>query len=800
MTHLADYEKLDLFYLGRECDPETGESTEIPLLVPNNQLTTHAVILGMTGSGKTGLGVGLLEEAAIDRIPAVVIDPKGDMGNLLLSFPQLRPEDFLPWIDQTKAAQMGTTAEELARDTARRWKKGLQEWNQGGERIARMREHAAFELYTPGNGSGNPLSIVHTLEAPDPATLEDNEMAASLVNATVSSLLGIVGKTADPLTSREHILLSSILFQTWKRQEDMDLGALISAIVNPPFERVGVLPLETFYPQRKRMELAMLLNNLLASSRFSAWMEGEPLSIETLLHTANGVPKLSVLSLAHLNDEERMFFVTLLLGRFIGWMRKQQGSDGLNCLLYMDEVFGYLPPLGKPPSKEPLLLLLKQARAFGVGIVLSTQNPVDLDYRGLANIGTWFIGRLHTQQDREHVLGGIGGSGTTEEKQFLGEQLARLRPRSFVAYSDRQRGAILFESRWALSYLRGPLTMDEVRRLVNSQQKKKHRNDGATMAAQEHSFQPTSHPPILSAKIRQYFVELGFPASVVHLQPSLVGKAKVRIINQQRAIDLLHDISLRFPLAVSSEAAVAWGEAEPFPVALAELSTDPPQGALYHPLPVTFQSIPSLRAQEKQLGEFLYRQITLPLKRVQALRLESTPQETPADFRHRLSTVLAAHKQQAGEKVKAAFFQKKERLEAQLEKAYLRREKEQGDVKAKKMDTALAFGVAFLGALFGRKRLSATTVTRTARGMRNAGKILKERGDVARMESEVARLEEAMQRLSDDLQQQLVAIAEKYDPLNFPVEEIILRPRRVDVYDLQVFLVWEPLLGSMDQG
>ncbi|NPA95440.1 MAG: ATP-binding protein, partial [Thermodesulfobacteria bacterium] len=456
MSQLPDYEKMDLFYLGREIDPDTGETTSLPLLYKNKYLTTHGVILGMTGSGKTGLGIALLEEAALDRIPAIIIDPKGDMANLLLSFPRLAPEDFAPWIDPDKARQKSISPEELAAETAQTWRDGLAAWDQDGKRIERMHEHADFRVYTPGSTVGEPVSALGSLQAPPEEVRSDGEVLSGMVNAAVSSLLVLVGIKADPLKSRQHILLASILLHHWRLGEDLDLESLIASVVKPPFDRVGVFPLESFYGRNERMELAMQLNNILASPSFTAWSKGNPLDIDAFLYSRSGKPCQSIFSIAHLSDEERMFFVTLLLGRLLGWMRRQQGASGLRCLLYMDEIFGFFPPNANPPAKKAMLLLLKQARAFGLGIVLSTQNPVDLDYKGLSNIGTWCVGRLQTRQDQDRVLAGIAGS-TSLDKAQLRKMLANMRGRTFLLSSTHLDEPVLFETRWVLSYLKGPL-------------------------------------------------------------------------------------------------------------------------------------------------------------------------------------------------------------------------------------------------------------------------------------------------------------------------------------------------------
>ena len=467
----ADFEKLGVFYLGRPYDLGARKPGEGFLLYDAKDLVTHAVCVGMTGSGKTGLCLSLLEEAAIDGIPALVIDPKGDLGNLLLTFPELRAADFRPWINEDDARRKGITPDAFAESQAETWTKGLAAWGEDGARIRRLREAADFAIYTPGSNAGLPVSILKSFAAPPVAVREDAEALGERIGTTVTSLLGLVGVEADPVRSREHILVSTILRVAWAEGRDLDLAGLIQQIQTPPVKRVGVLDVEAFFPSKDRFALAMTLNNLLASPGFAAWMEGEPLDVQSLLYTREGKPRVSIFSIAHLGDAERMFFVSLLLNQTVGWMRNQSGTTSLRALVYMDEIFGYFPPVANPPSKLPLLTLLKQARAFGVGVVLATQNPVDLDYKGLSNAGTWFIGRLQTERDKARVLDGLEGAAAGAAGRFdrgkMEETIAGLGNRIFLMNNVHDDAPVVFETRWAMSYLRGPLTRDQIKILMD---------------------------------------------------------------------------------------------------------------------------------------------------------------------------------------------------------------------------------------------------------------------------------------------------------------------------------------------
>jgi hypothetical protein len=471
VSSLAEiYEKLGVFYLGREYDLEAGRPLEELLLYDSKDLVTHALCVGMTGSGKTGLCLSLLEEAAIDNVPSLVIDPKGDLSNLLLTFPDLAPADFEPWINADDARRAELSPGEFAAKQAALWRQGLSDWGIESQRIARLRETADLAIYTPGSRAGLPLSILASFAAPPEALRQDADLLLDRINTTATSLLGLLGIKADPVRSREHILLAMILKSAWNEGKDLDLGGLIQSVQQPPIRKVGVLDLESFYPESDRFELAMALNNLLAAPGFAAWIEGQRLDIDQLLYTDEGKPRVAILSVAHLSEAERMFFVSLLLNEVLGWMRSQGGTSSLRAILYMDEIFGYVPPVAQPPSKKPLLTLLKQARAYGLGLVLATQNPVDLDYKGLSNIGTWFLGRLQTEQDKARILDGLE-SATSDapgslDRARLENILSSLDKRVFLMHNVHEDRPAIFQTRWAMSYLRGPLGRDQIKQLM----------------------------------------------------------------------------------------------------------------------------------------------------------------------------------------------------------------------------------------------------------------------------------------------------------------------------------------------
>jgi len=448
-------------YLGKKTDSDEQ------VQYPSKHLTTHGLIFGMTGSGKTGLAIGMLEEAQRQGIPIIAIDPKGDLTNLALAWPDLAPEGFAHWLDPARLE--GANAAELGQQFADTWRNGLSGSGLGPDDIAAMRQRAHLTVYTPGSTSGVPVSLLRELAAPRGFETLNEEDRQELVSGVVGAVLSLVRIPVDPLQSREFILLSNLISQAWARGESLDLPTLVQRVDTPPFAKLGVFDLDDFFPPRRRREFAMQLNGLIASPAFKAWLEGPPLDLEMMLTKEDGKQRTSIFYLAHLDDSERMSFVTLLLERVIAWMRQQPGTGALRALVYMDEVFGYLPPHpSNPPSKRPIMTLLKQARAFGVGVVLATQNPVDVDYKALTNAGTWLIGKLQAEQDRERVLDGLMSAQTGEgapTRSEISRLVTSLEGRQFVLQSAHEPGPTVFKSRFAMSFLRGPMTRGEVARL-----------------------------------------------------------------------------------------------------------------------------------------------------------------------------------------------------------------------------------------------------------------------------------------------------------------------------------------------
>lgn len=799
---MQDYEKLGAFYLGRPVDPASGEEEPEPLLYDAKDLCTHAVIVGMTGSGKTGLGVGLIEEAAIDGIPSLVIDPKGDMANLLLQFPKLRPEDFEPWVDPGAATRKGQTVPEFAKATAKMWKDGLAGWDQKPERVQRLADAAEVAIYTPGSTAARPLRVLKSFDAPSEAVRADREAMGERVESSVAGLLALLGIDADPLQSREAILLSNLLHHAWSAGRNLDLARLIGEVQKPPFERLGVLDLETFFPAKDRAKLAMTLNGVLASPGFAAWMEGEPLNIQNLLYTAEGKPRVAVLSIAHLSDSERMFFVSILLGEVLAWMRTQPGTSSLRALLYMDEIFGFFPPTAEPPSKRPMLTLLKQARAFGLGVVLSTQNPVDLDYKGLSNCGSWFLGRLQTERDKARVLDGLEGAmaegGKAPKRADLDALLSGLGKRVFLLNNVHESGPVLFHTRWVLSYLRGPMTRAELIRLTDSQPGAREAAAAAEAAAVKAAPAPEKVAPPAEAapepvrvSLPEGIDEVYEPATLAPgegeqllYRPSLRTRGTLHYANARAKIDVWHDIEVTVALPASGSG-VAWDEVHyAMDPPKARLRKKPEKGGVHAELTSVASRKTTWTSWNKRVKSSVYKDQALTLWKCSEPKLISEPGETQSAFQVRLRQASFEARDLALEKLRNKMEPKLERLEEKVRKAEQKVEKEEDQYTHMRRSAWLDSGASLLGALFGRKsrRSSAKAHSRTS----------KEKADVRRAEDDLDTVRDAYADLEKELETEIEALRDEYAQMDHELAELVVHPRKTDLVFEPLKIVWRP--------
>jgi hypothetical protein len=834
----APPERLGSFYLGAEYELKAGERTERPVNYDARDLTTHAICVGMTGSGKTGLCIGLLEEAAIDSVPAILVDPKGDITNLLLQFPELRPDDFKPWVNADDARRKGKTVDEYSESIADLWRNGLADWGTGPERIRRLQESADFAIYTPGSEAGLPVSILSSLAAPDLDFDEHAEAIRERISGTVAALLGLVDINADPVRSPEGILLSSIFDHFWRQNQDLDLANLIMSIQNPPVRQLGVVDVDTFYPEKDRFELAMAFNSLVASPAFQSWMKGEALDVDRLLYTGDGKPRHSIFYIAHLSDSERMFFVTLLLENVLAWMRRQAGTTSLRALLYFDEIFGFFPPTAEPPSKRPLLTLLKQARAFGLGCVLVTQNPVDLDYKGLTNAGTWFIGKLQAERDKDRVLQGLkgaiaeaGGGGEEVDYDTLINQLGS---RVFLLHNVHEDQPVVFHTRWAMSYLRGPLTRPQVKHLmqgreVEAKEPTEAKPKKAPAAVSEEpaavstsagpqGFSPT--PPALAPEVSQAFlpVELSEQAAIRQLaqeesqevnvegvqliyEPAIAGAAEVNFLDRKRNIDERVEKVLLAP-APDDVRGVDWDEAEELPLDLRDLASGPErvgtgQGPFFGVAPEQANSARELKSIGTDLADWLYYNSRLPIAVHAELDMAQDPGEATRAFKIRLRQAARERRDAEVDALEEKYAVRIDRLEDKLRTKEHELAADEADHQARKREELIGVGESALGMLMGRRSTRSLSRAASKRRMTRKAKL-----EIAQTQDEVTDIQEDIAELEAELSEATEEITQRWDGVMDELTTEELKPRRTDVDVQLVALAWLPswLIRFEDAG
>jgi len=814
-------ERLGSFYLGKEYDLTAAKLGDVPIMYDARDLTTHAVCVGMTGSGKTGLCIDLMEEAAIDQVPMIIIDPKGDITNLLLTFPDLRPEDFQPWVNPDDARRKDMTVEAYAASQAESWSKGLASWDQGPERIRLLKESADFVIYTPGSDSGVPVSILSSFAAPQLNWDDEQEALRERISGTVSALLGLIGVQADPVRSREHILLATLFEHYWRAGQDLDLATLINAIQNPPVRQLGVFDVDTFYPQKDRFGLAMALNNIIAAPSFAAWIQGAPMDIDHMLYGGDAKPNVSIFYIAHLSDAERMFFVTLLLEQVITWMRAQGGTTSLRALLYMDEVFGYFPPTGNPPSKRPMLTLLKQARAFGLGVMLTTQNPVDLDYKGLTNAGTWFIGKLQADRDKQRLLDGLEGlptdGGNRPNRQELDKIISALGNRVFLLHNVNQSKPIIFQTRWAMSYLRGPLTRSQVRELVKDQRAALLGQPApaapATAAAAPTVAAVAPQPagraamaPGLPPDVPQVYLptrrskyqalgdlesRLGFKLNVtgstLRYDAQILGMAAINFVDDKRNVREQQELAM-LVAAPSGSGLVRWDQASPLDLGHDDLASQPEEEATFGETPATINTARKLTALSSDLADYLFRNQSYPLFFSPSLKVYSEPGEDERAFKIRLQQVAREQRDGEVDKLAGKYETKLKSLQEKLRREEIELQKDQTAYDARKQQEMLSAGDSLLSLFGGRRRVTSAL-----------GSASQKRQMTARAKQEVIESQETIARLNQeiaDLQAELEGISQSAadrwnDALN-QIEPYAVRPRKSDVSVQRLAVAWTP--------
>jgi hypothetical protein len=800
------YEKLGTFYLGRGYDVAEKKLADDLVLYDSKDLVTHGVVLGMTGSGKTGLCLSLLEEAAIDGVPIIAIDPKGDIGNFLLQFPNLSAAEFKPWVNEDEARRKAQSVDDYAAAQAALWQKGLGDWGQSAERIKKLRDTVDMAIYTPGSSAGLQVSILSSLDCPPPEVMDDAETLADRIESTVSSMLGLMGVDADPVQSPAHILLSNIVGHCWKKGQNLSLEQLVRHIQQPPIRKVGVVDVDTFCPEKERNTLAMKLNNLLASPGFSAWLEGEPLNIQRMFYTAEGKPRVSIFNIAHLSDTERMFFVSLLMNQLLGWMRAQQGTTSLRALFYMDEIFGYLPPTANPPSKKPMMILLKQARAFGLGLLLGTQNPVDLDYKALSNIGTWFLGRLQTERDKARVLDGLegaaGSAGTKFDRGEMERLLSALGNRVFLMNNVHEDHPVVLQIRWVMSYLSGPLAKAQVKKLMDPVRKTA--ASAASSSGEDSGFLPPQRTtvvrnttkPRLPEGVEEFFMapKTAVPADRLCYVPALIRSASVNYDDDRRKISGRSSVTLLNEIDAEGQR-VNWEKFFDLPrdMDITKLGRTAEEGAEFGELPGAAMKSQTYNSIEKDFVDWVYSNHYLEVHFSPLLEAFSNPGESAGDFRVRIAQTARELRDKMIETLREKYGKKIKDLETKAAKAMDKLETQKAQASSAKLQTAVSIGTSILGALFGRKSgigaasslvrsSSVSSVSRAWKESREAGAA---EGDLERIKVEMGEIEK---QVGDETQK----IRDQYEPATLVLETVKLTPVKKNIQPTATGILWLP--------
>lgn len=797
------------FYLGRIHDLKKNKTTTEPVLYDPADLTTHGVVFGMTGSGKTGLCISILEEAALQGIPALMIDPKGDITNILLHFPNLQPADFEPWINPDEARRAGKDVKASAEATAKLWSGGLADWGITPERIQALAAAAEYAVYTPGSDAGYPVSILASLKAPAEDWGKNREAIRERIASTATAILGLVGfDDIDPVKSREHILLANLFEQAWSQGKDLDLGDLIRQVQNPPLTKLGVLDLDQFFPAKERGALALRLNNILAAPSFESWLEGMPLEIDQLLFTKAGKPRHSVFLLSHLSDAERMFFVTLLYSAVETWMRQQRGTGSLRALVYFDEIHGYLPPVAQPPSKAPMLRMLKQARAFGVGQLLATQNPVDVDYKALSNAGSWFIGKLQAERDKERLLDGLEGAAPGAFKRSdYDKQISALDKRVFLLHNVHEDKPVIFYTRWAMNYLAGPLTRAQIPALnalaagapaAAAKPAKKAKEDKAMSTSSDSG--ALGSRPIVPSGVQELFLPAGLsleaaaqaskrqlPADAKRIglayRPALLGQAQVRFL--QRKYNLDFETNKAALVTEVPARGLRWEDFEREPLDERRLEGRPQDEAAFGELSGVLADGAQLKLLERDFADWVYRSSEVQMWANDSLKVYAGPELSREEFLAKCNQEAETQGNAEREKAKQKFDTQLKTLQRKLEKEKRELGSDEEKANQRKMEEMGTHLENVIGLFAGSRRRLTTSLTK--RRMTSAAQ-----AEVEETKATIAELEGEMQDLGEQIQEALQAVDARWDTAAEAITQVPLAAARSDIYVSTFGVVWLP--------
>ncbi len=790
-------------FLGEQVDPSSHARSGIKVLLDPASLTTHGVIVGQTGSGKTGLGIGLIEEALRNGIPTLLIDPKGDLSNLLLTFPELRPEDFAPWVEGADPAE-----------TAQKWREGLASWGLDGLQIQRFKDQATVTVYTPGSSAGVPLNLMGSLRAPKGA--QDNaEARTDEIGSVVDGILGLLGIESDPLSGREHILLSNILDRAWSAGADLDMATLIAQVQSPPLKKLGVLELDSFYPPSDRMTLALKLNGLLASPSFASWAEGLPVDIDAMLRDSTGKPRAAIVSIAHLNDEERQFAVAVILGRLVTWMRQQPGTSQLRALVYFDEVFGYVPPTAMPPSKKPILTLLKQARAFGVGLVLATQNPVDIDYKALSNAATWVVGRLQTERDKDRLLDGMRSAAGGVNIDEIGATISGLAKREFVLHRVGTPQPVVFTSRWTMSYLRGPLTREQISALMANVAEKAQAAAATSSSQQSANATGTGTGNASAPELADNEVPIAPPTAkgtpVFYLNPYATWAPEIGA--QPGANRYEAAIAVRVGLLFDEEKAglreqrdwqaiihpldrsINPAEAKLVTIRESDLVSDIPSDATYVLPEGEIKDSAWIKNAQKSVVDYLLATQTIQIYRNEKLKVWSQATETEADFVARCDSLAAQQSATERTALEKKFDDKIDKVSDSVREAERRAAIVREEASSRKKNEIISGAGALLGALFGSRK-KASSIARSLGGAANRrGRSSTSAAKVEGAEDKIENLQQDLEQLETSRTDELFALETKWRDIARSTTSVDVTVERADINVQEFAILWVPVAG-----
>lgn len=701
-----------------------------------NHFTTHSLCVGMTGSGKTGFSISILEKLALLKIPTLILDPKGDLGNLFLIFPELNADEFALYTDEPEKI-------------SKIWKENLEKEGIGKDELLKLKDSVERRIITPGLSSCSPLNILPSFLAPLPFEMENEiEDVRERIRNIISGIFKLIGKEPDPFSDTSFIFLSMCVEYFFKSGKKLSIDDLILSLESPPFSKIGVMPLEKAFPLKERRELAFKLNNLIASPQFSAWFGGFPLNFNDLFYTREGKPCHTIIYLNHLEDNLKQFAVTIILNELYNFVRKQKGSDELKYLLYFDEISGFLPPSpSNPPSKQPILNLLKKARAFGLGVYLATQNPIDLDYRALSNIGIYAIGRLHTQQDKDRIKDFIG----RDEKAM--EKISNLNPREFWIKDVKDpKTPCVIKSLQVCCYLKGPMTIEEIKKFAHPFEEAKNQTEKKSF------FIPSNISVFYEKKNTELF-------------PFFLVQTNLFYSKESAKLNVVKDV---FFVSEIKKGNYEWRKLKEKP----DLDLNPPLSEKIN-FSIELDLEKEIKDAEKNIKARISTLNPLKIYYNPFLKLFSTFEEEKEEFIKKCEeNTLYLIKAKLEEKRKI-YQLKLERIREQIEKEryYLKRDEEEVSLKSAERNINLL--EAGLSVLFGGKKTFAkikSTISKAGQVGRKEKQLRKEKMDVLQRKEKIQRLEEELIFIENEMKKELSLIENEEREKASKIEEIIVYP------------------------